>query len=178
MELLTKASWSDEVTQREKDNLQVAYLAACESIVMLKNDGALPFESKKVALYGPGVSMTIKGGTGSGEVNERHSVTILEGMENRGFEVTTRDWISRFEANYQEKLAENGVMISFSNAFEEYMSTKGYEPAYGARPIKRLMQKELINLLAKSILDGKVRRDSNILIDINDGQISITEADR
>ena len=36
MELLTKASWSDEVTQREKDNLQVAYLAACESIVMLK----------------------------------------------------------------------------------------------------------------------------------------------
>ena len=58
------------------------------------------------------------------------------------------------------------------------MSTKGYEPAYGARPIKRLMQKELINLLAKSILDGKVRRDSNILIDINDGQISITEADR
>ena len=59
MELLTKASWSDEVTQREKDNLQVAYLAACESIVMLKNDGALPFDRKKGALYGPGVSMTI-----------------------------------------------------------------------------------------------------------------------
>ena len=107
MELLTKASWSDEVTQREKDNLQVAYLAACESIVMLKNDGALPFESRKVALYGPGVSMTIKGGTGSGEVNERHSVTILEGMENRGFEVTTKNWISRFETSYKEMQAEN-----------------------------------------------------------------------
>ena len=89
-----------------------------------------------------------------------------------------RDILRMQMADLQEKLAENGVMISFSNAFEEYMSTKGYEPAYGARPIKRLMQKELINLLAKSILDGKVRRDSNILIDINDGQISITEADR
>ena len=80
MELLTKASWSNEVTQREKENLQVAYQAACESIVLLKNDGALPFSGKKVALYGPGVSMTIKGGTGSGEVNERHSVTILEAL--------------------------------------------------------------------------------------------------
>ena len=89
-----------------------------------------------------------------------------------------RDILRLQMAGLQEKLAENRVMVSFSDTFEEYMSTKGYEPAYGARPIKRLMQKELINLLAKSILDGKVRRDSNILIDINDGQISITEADR
>ena len=89
-----------------------------------------------------------------------------------------RDILRLQMADLQEKLAENGVMVSFSDTIEEYMSTKGYEPAYGARPIKRLMQKELINLLAKSILDGKVRRDSNILIDINDGQISITEADR
>jgi ATP-dependent Clp protease ATP-binding subunit ClpB len=53
------------------------------------------------------------------------------------------------------------------------MSTKGYEPAYGARPIKRLMQKELINLLAKSILDGEVRRDSAITVDVRDGKIIV-----
>jgi ATP-dependent Clp protease ATP-binding subunit ClpB len=86
--------------------------------------------------------------------------------------------ILRMQMNdLREKLSENGVSVSFSNAFEDYMSTKGYEPAYGARPIKRLMQKELINLLAKNILDGKVRRESDILIDIRDGQIFITEAD-
>ena len=79
-------------------------------------------------------------------------------------------------SDLQERLSENGVRISFSKEFEDYMSTKGYEPAYGARPIKRLMQKELVNLLAKNILDGKVRRDSDILIDIRDGQIFITEA--
>ena len=73
----------------------------------------------------------------------------------------------------QEKLSENGVTIEFTEGFEEYMSTKGYEPAYGARPIKRLMQKELVNLLAKSILDGHVNRDSTILVDVQDGQITL-----
>ena len=71
----------------------------------------------------------------------------------------------------QDKLSENGVTLEFTSEFEDYMSTKGYEPAYGARPIKRLMQKELVNLLAKSILDGHVHRDSIIKVDIHDGQI-------
>ena len=105
MKLLTKASYSPEPNQREKDNLQVAYEAACEGVVLLKNDGALPLKSKKIALYGPGASMTIKGGTGSGEVNERHSVTILEGMEDRGFEITTKRWIKSFEKAYAEAKA-------------------------------------------------------------------------
>ena len=73
----------------------------------------------------------------------------------------------------QEKLAENGVSVEFTEGFVDYMSTKGYEPQYGARPIKRLMQKELINLLAKSILEGHVRRDSVITVDVQDGQIAI-----
>ena len=75
----------------------------------------------------------------------------------------------------QDKLAENGVSVEFTEDFEDYMSTKGYEPQYGARPIKRLMQKELINLLAKSILDGHVRRDSVILVDVRDGPITVSD---
>ena len=102
MELLTKASYEYDPNQRELDNLKLAYEAACESIVLLKNDGALPFSHKKVALYGAGATMTIKGGTGSGEVNERHCVTILEGLENRGFTVTTGKWLQSFAAYYQE----------------------------------------------------------------------------
>ena len=102
MKLLTKASYSGEVTRRELENLNVAYRAACEAMVLLKNDGALPFTTKKVAVYGPGAAMTIKGGTGSGEVNERHSVTILEGLADRGFEITTGKWIADFERGYKE----------------------------------------------------------------------------
>ena len=84
-----------------------------------------------------------------------------------------RDILRMQMAQLIGKLSENGVNISFSQEFEDYMSTKGYEPAYGARPIKRLMQKELINLLAKSILDGEVRRDSAITVVVRDGKIIV-----
>jgi ATP-dependent Clp protease ATP-binding subunit ClpB len=87
-----------------------------------------------------------------------------------------RDILKMQIAALQSRLAENGVTVTFSQEFEDYMSTKGYEPAYGARPIKRLMQKELVNLLAKAILDGHVHRDSVILVDVQDGQIVLGEA--
>ena len=82
-----------------------------------------------------------------------------------------RDILKMQIRDLQDKLSENGVTITFTQEFEDYMSTKGYEPAYGARPIKRLMQKELVNLLAKSILDGHVKRDSVITVTVQDGQI-------
>ena len=75
----------------------------------------------------------------------------------------------------KKKLSENGVSVTFTKEFVDYMSTKGYEPAYGARPIKRLMQRELVNLLAKSILDGHVHRDSVIEVDVLDGQIVVRD---
>ena len=86
-----------------------------------------------------------------------------------------RDILRMQMRDLQEKLSENGVSVEFTPGFEDYMSTKGYEPAYGARPIKRLMQKELINLLAKAILDGHVHRDSTIVVDVHDGQISVSD---
>ena len=87
-----------------------------------------------------------------------------------------RDILRMQIADLQEKLSENGVAIEFTKEFEDYMSIKGYEPAYGARPIKRLMQKELVNLLAKAILDGHVHRDSIIQVSVRDGQITLSDS--
>lgn len=71
----------------------------------------------------------------------------------------------------QSKLSEDGVEISFTPAFEDYMTDMGYDPAFGARPIKRVMQRELVNQLAKAILDGTVHRDSVIAADVAGGEI-------
>lgn len=115
MKYYTKASLNGEISQREKQNFDVAYRAACESIVLLENDGALPLKNKTVALFGNGAKRTIKGGTGSGEVNERHSVNILEGLENAGFTVTTHRWINDYDELYtvKEKEFNDGKVKKF-----------------------------------------------------------------
>lgn len=74
----------------------------------------------------------------------------------------------------RRKLDENGVGIKFTEAFEDYMTTEGYDPAYGARPIKRLMQRELVNLIAKAILEGSVTKGTTIVVDVRDGQVTIS----
>lgn len=71
----------------------------------------------------------------------------------------------------QNKLSADGVEIAFTPAFEDYMTEKGYDPAFGARPVKRVMQRELVNLLAKAILDGTVHKDSVIEADVAGNEI-------
>ena len=71
----------------------------------------------------------------------------------------------------QNKLSADGVEIEFTPAFEDYMTEKGYDPAFGARPVKRVMQRELVNLLAKAILDGTVHKDSAIEADVAGNEI-------
>jgi ATPases with chaperone activity, ATP-binding subunit len=70
----------------------------------------------------------------------------------------------------RKHLSEDGVTIEFTKAFEDQMVTDGYDPAYGARPVKRLIQRELVNLLAKAILSGTVHKDSVIEVDTVDGK--------
>ena len=64
-----------------------------------------------------------------------------------------------------ELLREKGVELEFTPAALEYLSSKGYDIAYGARPIKRLLQKELINELATKIISGEITREGHIQID-------------
>ena len=82
-----------------------------------------------------------------------------------------RDILHIQMAALKHKLSEDGVEISFTEAFEDYMTDKGYDPAFGARPIKRVMQRELVNRLAKAILDGTVHKDSVVEADVADGEI-------
>lgn len=95
---------SPEITVRETVNQAVARRAASEGMVLLKNEGhVLPIEpGTKIALYGSGASKTVKGGTGSGDVNERHSVSIYEGLKKAGYQITTEDWIADYDSRYEK----------------------------------------------------------------------------
>ena len=86
-----------------------------------------------------------------------------------------RDILHIQMAQLKEKLAAEDVSIEFTPAFEDFMVTAGYDPAYGARPVKRVLQRELVNLLAKAILSGTVHKDSVIEVDAVDGQIVLKD---
>jgi len=80
---------------------------AAECMVLLKSDGSFPLSKpEKIAVYGNGARHTIKGGTGSGDVNVRHYVTIEEGLENAGFTISTKAWMDAYDACYEKARKE------------------------------------------------------------------------
>ncbi|MBR1567928.1 MAG: glycoside hydrolase family 3 C-terminal domain-containing protein, partial [Lachnospiraceae bacterium] len=98
------ASKSPAVTDSERKHSELARNLAGECYVLLENDGVLPLEAAcKVALFGMGARQTVKGGTGSGDVNSRDNVTIEAGMVRSGFTVTTGGWLDRNEAKRKEE---------------------------------------------------------------------------
>ncbi|MDO4285039.1 MAG: glycoside hydrolase family 3 C-terminal domain-containing protein [Eubacteriales bacterium] len=99
-------------TQMEKEHRKLAREAAAEGFVLLKNgNGALPLQNREIALYGMGARKTVKGGLGSGSVEERYSVNIEEGLENAGFTVTTKRWLDDYDAEYERTYREYREMV-------------------------------------------------------------------
>ena len=65
----------------------------------------------------------------------------------------------------QKKLEDENVTLTYTKAFEDDMVEHGYDPVFGARPVKRLIQRELVNKLAREILEGKIHKESAIEVD-------------
>ena len=93
---------STVMSQREKDNAILAREAAAEGFVLLKNETqTLPLKpGTKIGLYGAGAVRTIKGGTGSGDVNNRYNVNIYDGLKNAGYEITSVEWLEGYDRGY------------------------------------------------------------------------------
>ena len=69
----------------------------------------------------------------------------------------------------QKRLLESGVKLDISEAAMDRLAKLGYDPQFGARPLKRVMQRELLNELSKQILAGKVNKDSVIFVELKNG---------
>ncbi|MBQ4253299.1 MAG: glycoside hydrolase family 3 C-terminal domain-containing protein [Erysipelotrichaceae bacterium] len=81
------------------------YLGEC--CVLLKSDGSFPLEKPcRIACFGSGVRHTVKGGTGSGEVNSRYFVNVEDGLEKAGFTITNPEWSERF-ARFRQQAKED-----------------------------------------------------------------------
>ncbi|MEA3427345.1 MAG: ATP-dependent chaperone ClpB [Bacteroidota bacterium] len=71
----------------------------------------------------------------------------------------------------RQLVAQNGIELNFSKYLLEFLSEQGYDPQFGARPLKRLIQKQIINALSKRILAGDIDKTKPVLVDVFDGVV-------
>lgn len=95
-----------------KENASVALKAAREGIVLLKNDGILPLAPVKAALFGAGSSDTAFCGTGSGYAFSPYTVSVLQGLKNAGFEITSDLWLKNYESK-RKKIEKEDKKLTF-----------------------------------------------------------------
>jgi ATP-dependent Clp protease ATP-binding subunit ClpB len=73
--------------------------------------------------------------------------------------------------NLSGLLAKNGIDLRFTDYAVDYLAENGFDPQFGARPLKRLIQKEIVNPLSKKILSGNIDRIHPVLVDVFDGLV-------
>ena len=71
----------------------------------------------------------------------------------------------------QKQLLEQGINLQFTDYALDYLVTRGFDPQYGARPLKRVIQKDIINMLSKKIIGGDIDKSKPVLIDVFDGVV-------
>lgn len=73
--------------------------------------------------------------------------------------------------NLRKTLTDKNITLNTTEAARELLALKGFDPVYGARPLKRVIQREVQNALAMKILEGKIREGDSVLVDVKDGKI-------
>ena len=71
----------------------------------------------------------------------------------------------------KELVAKNGIVLQFSDYALDYLAENGYDPQFGARPLKRLIQKQIVNQLSKRILMGDIDKSAPVVVDVFDGVV-------
>lgn len=101
-----------EMHTYEKEHLEALRPWLADCTVLLRTNGAFPLNGPcKLALYGAGARHTIKGGTGSGDVNVRFYATVEQALKNAGFQITTAKWLAAYDAELIKAQAQNIIDI-------------------------------------------------------------------
>jgi ATP-dependent Clp protease ATP-binding subunit ClpB len=71
-------------------------------------------------------------------------------------------------------IAERGLTLEISDAAKEHIAREGYDPAFGARPLKRALQRLIIDPLAMRLLDGTFKPGDTVFVNMNDGKLELS----
>ena len=158
-------SMDQSLSELEIRHRTLAREAAVEGIVLLKNEGVLPLSTASaIALLGSGAEKTIKGGIGSGDVNNRENISIYQGMKEAGVTITSENWLEDYEERYKnarnvwkEKILEDAKHVD--NPFDAYASNPFILPEGRAVEAKDIADaKAAVYVLSRISGEGKDRR--------------------
>ena len=139
MERIIRAAKDTTVSERELRHAALARKVCAEGMVLLENNGALPLQGGKVALYGAGVRHGSYGGSGSGENNPRYRISPEQGFINGGWEIVSSSWLDEFDKLYAaEKEAYTRSVLKATRRLGvfgrmEYVASHPFIPSGGRR---------------------------------------------
>lgn len=154
---------NNELQEYEKTHIEKVRKSAAECAVLLKKDGTLPWrDEKSIALLGNGVRHTIKGGTGSGDVNVRSFANIEESFEKAGYQVTSKKWLDEYDIvlekaqkEFKERLINEAKIAGIEENF--YMMGKEMpEPEY--EMLIEVSAKTAVYVLSRNSGEGADRK--------------------
>ena len=106
-------------------------------------------------------------------MNRIDEIIIFEPLHQKEIEAIVRLQI----AQVNKHLLENGTNLQVTDAAVSYLAQAGFDAEFGARPVKRAIQRDLLNTLSRTILEGKLQKDVPIVADLRDGQIVFGNAE-
>ncbi|PLV58647.1 glycoside hydrolase family 3 protein [Thermotoga sp. KOL6] len=133
---------------------KIAYKAGLEGVVLLKNENVLPLiEGTPIALFGTGQIETVKGGTGSGDTHPRYTISILEGMEERGLKLDG-ELVNSYK-EYIKKMRETEEYKPRTDSWGTVIKPKLPENFLSEREIKKIAKKNDVAVIVISRISGE-----------------------
>jgi ATP-dependent Clp protease ATP-binding subunit ClpB len=174
------------------DEIEKAHSDVFNTLLQVMDDGRLTDgQGRTVDFKNTVLIMTsnLRSGEGSGSAASRDAelrTSLLEYFKpefvNRlddivRFDSLTREQISEIVdlqvARVIERVAERGVQVTLTDKARELISNLGYDPTYGARPLRRVIQKQLVDRLALALLSGEIRTGDAVTVDTREGELAL-----
>lgn len=139
------------------ENTPLIRRAAAEGIVLLENDGTLPMQAGKIALFGAGAAGTVYCGTGSGYVFTPHPVTVQEGLKNAGFRLTSSNWLKRC-TDHERLVNKQDKTLSWIDRKWSGVTILAEEPEITAEDMKTAQAETAVYVIRRNAGEGGDRK--------------------
>jgi ATP-dependent Clp protease ATP-binding subunit ClpB len=158
------------------DEIEKAHTEVFDVLLQLLDDGRLTDGQGRTVDFRNTVIIMTSNLRSPDELHERFRPEFLNRIDEIVlFEALTRDQLAEIVdlqlARLRERLAERRIELELTDTAGELIAEEGWDPAYGARPLKRAVQRLLENPLALELLEGRITEGDTVRVDVHDGQL-------